>query len=318
MAEKILNNLERVDLDRQGSYEKLPDNFFDKLSALVKKVYQSRCQDAYIIKDNLEHTEQVLENVKKITSAIINGQEKSNITKNLAKDKTTKKILINKDLLQIMAILHDAAKIDESGKVDTFHHHEAGKVRRIIGNKSFAIKDLLQDNNITDAEIDLIIDGIERHSRKTDFIYRHYQKEHNQGQAKPLPSARGVLEYAILSDADILTHSKLEQGIKKIVCIRLNAKEFIKEDRVEGRHNFFRTLTSAAMSASKADQAMYFNITKKKVKENIKELAEFENWLKENNKISKIDQIKELKEKKKYFDKLIEEFLDLKNRTKVL
>ena len=124
-----------------------------------------------------------------------------------------------------------------------------------------------------------------------------------------MPAPEGVLEYVILSDADILTQSKLEQGVKKIVCSRLMFDGFQKEDMVNGQHSFAKTLDSVIDSAQKVSEAMHFEITKQKALGQLDQVRNFEDWLKKNNKIQEIDATEDFGLKKRRFDELIEEFL---------
>jgi len=261
-----------------------------------------------LLKDNLDHVKQVKDNVDFIIDEIKAGHISDKI---LSKNEEGK-IEIDEKLLKTMAIFHDIAKIDENGNLDTFHHHERNKVEKILVAEDSEVNKFLKDNGFSKEEISLMIDGIEAHSRRTDFIYRYFYNKNRQ-DLKLLPSPEKALEFVILSDADILTQSKLDQGVKKIICSRLMNKSFREEDTEDGRHSILKTLSSVIDSAQKVKDAMHFDLTREKALRQLEETEGFENWLVANNKIQEIDAIEDFAQKKKRVDELINEFLVLKN-----
>ncbi len=290
--------------------EKREASFDERLTDLVGQVYQERSAGAdpakteLLLKDNLDHISQVKDNTEEIINKLKSGEGKESF---IPRDEKGQ-VVFDEKLLKAMAILHDVAKIDEAGKLDTFYHHEREKVAKILSNESSPIQQFLVKNNFSQEEIDLIIDGIEKHSRRTDFIYRKFYNK-NKDEARFLPAPEGVLEYVVLSDADILTQSKLEQGVKKIICSRLFSETFRRQDSEGGRHSFIKTLDSVMESAQRVNEAMHFEITKQKAAKQLEEVKAFEAWLKENNKIKEIDDAEDFSVKKKIFDELIREFL---------
>lgn len=283
--------------------------FYKELIDLVGDVYAERLahkdntgRSELLLKDNLDHLTQVKDNVDFIIEEIKSGRMTDDII-----PKENGQAVFDEKLLRTMAILHDVAKIDEEGKLDTFYHHDKNKVSRILSDEASPIKQFLAENNFSPEEVDLMIDGIEKHSRRTDFIARYFD---NRGRKEfDLPKPEGVLEYVILSDADILTQSRLEQGVKKIVCDRLANDAFRQDDMADGRHSFKKTLVSVLDSAENVDNAMHFSATKAKAASQYKQVERFAVWLKSNNEIATIDKINNFGDKKKKFDELIVEFL---------
>lgn len=284
--------------------------FYDGLSGLVKDVYCQRTgkgENDPLIRDNVDHFQQVKNNVDFIISELKSGNIKEGF---LPKDQNGQ-VTFDERLLKTMAVLHDVAKLDDSGKLDTFGHHDRNKLMKLLGGNS-PINNYLKDNGFDDEEVNLMINGIEAHSRRTDFIQKKFIKE-GKDLSTALPRPEGVLENVILSDADILTQSKLEQGVKKIVCSRLMFEGFRKEDETNGRHSFAKTLESAVDSARKVSEVMHFDVTRKKTANQISELQEFVDWLNANDEIKTIDKLDDFIAKKAKFDQLMGEFL-LKNR----
>lgn len=311
MKESLSSNYDgQENFNQEAGPEKNKD-FFQELTSLVGDLYAERIANKdndnlnqLLIKDNMDHIKQVEDNVSFIIGEIKAGRMTD---ATMAKDKNGE-VIFDEKLLKTMAALHDVAKIDEAGKLDTFYHHDREKVAKILSNKSSPIQQFLVKNNFSQEEIDLIIDGIERHSRRTDFIYREFYNQ-NKDEARFLPAPEGVLEYVILSDADILTQSRLDQGVKKIVSSRLTNDFFRQDDATGGRHSFAKTLASAVDSARKAGEVMHFAATKEKNASQLKQVLEFVGWLESNNKILEIDDLNDFVAKKKRFDKLIVEFL---------
>ncbi len=281
--------------------EKREASFDERLTDLVGQVYQERSTGAdpakteLLLKDNMDHVRQVKDNTEEIINQLKSGEGKESF---IPKDEKGQ-VVFDEKLLKAMAILHDVAKIDEGGKLDTLGHHDKAKLEKILLEDDGAINNFLKSNGFNDEEIKLMIDGIEKHSRRTDFIYRKFAKE-ERDLSESLPRPEGVLEFVVLSDADILTQSKLEQGVKKIVCSRLMFDGFRKEDMVNGQHSFAKTLDSVIDSAQKVNEAMHFEITKQKAAKQLEEVKSFEAWLKENDKIKEIDDAEDFGVKKKF------------------
>lgn len=298
----------RPDLEQENK-----ETFFEEAIGMVEKTYEDRlakqsegAKTQILLKDNLDHVRQVTDNVDFIVNEIKAGRMSDKI---LAKNESGQ-VEVDEKLLKTMAVFHDIAKIDENGKLDTFHHHERSKVENILIKEDSPVHQFLKAKGFDDEEISLMVDGIESHSRRTDFIYRYFYNKNKQ-ELTSLPSPEGILEYVILSDADILTQSKLEQGVKKIICSRLINEGFRKEDTVDGRHSIIKTLASVIDSAQKVKDSMHFELTKQKASGQLGEVEEFEKWLTTNNKIQEIDVIEDFGQKKKRFDELINEFLAL-------
>lgn len=303
----------------QLSQENEQEKMLEKLTSLVGGVYSERLnkkmeagkatasETELSKKDNLDHVGQVKDNVDFIIEEIKSGRMTDG---SISKDQNGQVILREK-LLKAMAVLHDAAKIDENGELDTFHHHEKNKVEKILSDQKSGVSEFLNNNEFNPADIEFMVDGIERHSQRTDFIARYFKQRQKEAD---LPGPEGVLEYEILSDADILTQSRLEQGVRKIICSRLTNDFFRQNDTIDGRHSFAKSLESVIDSARKVSEAMHFDSTKQKALNQLAQVLEFENWLKGNNKIAEVDGLEDFVLKKKRFDELIEEFLDI-NKT---
>ncbi|MDP2668500.1 MAG: HD domain-containing protein [bacterium] len=151
-----------------------------------------------LVRLNLEHTKRVKENAVKIAD----------------------KEGIDKNILQLAAILHDVAKLDHndiaSGGVDTFHHHHRGASLA----RKFILQNLKKDVGVTEE----ICRAIDRHSC-IPFIDRYWMK--NYGVRVPEPE--WFSEFA-LRDADTLDQLGLG-GIRKIVHLRqATGSIFYKED----------------------------------------------------------------------------------------
>lgn len=290
--------------------------FFEKLTGLVSDVYAERLakkanvgDPKLMLKDNLDHVGQVRDNVDFIITEIKAGRMVDGL---IPRDENNQAVFDDK-LLKTMAVLHDVAKINEEGELDTFGHHEKAKVEKILLDDQSPIGNFLKSSGFTPEEVGLMIDGIEKHSRRTDFIARHFDSRKRQ-EINNLPRPEGVLEYVILSDADILTQSRLEQGVKKIICSRLMNDFFRQNDTVDGRHYFAKSLESVVDSARKVSEAMHFDLTKQKALGQLKQVLSFEDWLKQSNKIAEIDSLGDFNLKKKKFDELIEEFLEITDK----
>lgn len=292
--------------------------FLERLTDLVGGVYAERLakkveagkatvnEVELLLKDNLDHVSQVKDNVDFIIDEIKAGRIADSF---IPKDENGQAVFDNK-LLKTMTVLHDIAKIDEKGELDTFHHHDKDKVEKILVNKESKINEFLENSGFTPEETVLMVDGIAKHSRRTDFIARYFDNRKRQ-EIDDLPRPEGVLEYIILSDADILTQSRLEQGVKKIICSRLVNDFFRQIDTINGRHSFAKSLESVVDSARKVSEAMHFYLTKQKALEQLRQVLNFESWLKQNNKIAEIDDTEDFNLKKKKFDEFIQEFLEL-------
>jgi len=310
------NNSEK--LAQENEQEKV---FLEKLTSLVGDIYSERLakkvkvgklkdnEAELSLKDNLDHVGQVKDNVYFIIDEIKAGRMTDNI---IPRDENGQAVFDGK-LLKTMAVLHDIAKIDEKGELDTFYHHEKNKLEKILADDQSGVNEFLKNSGFTSEEIDLMVDGIEKHSRRTDFIAKHFDNRKRQ-EIDNLPRPEGVLEYVILSDADILTQSRLEQGVKKIICSRLMNDFFRQKDMVNGHHSFAKTLESVVDSARKVSEAMHFELTKQKALDQLKQVLNFEDWLKENNKIVEIDSSDDFGSKKKRFDELIKEFLGIADK----
>ena len=304
-------------LPQENEQEKM----LEKLTGLVGGIYAERLAkktDAsdpkIMLKDNLDHVGQVKDNVDFIIDEIKAGRMTDDI---IPRDEHGQAIFDGK-ILKTMAVLHDVAKINEKGELDTFHHHDKDKVEKILVDEKSKVNEFLKNSGFTPEEIDLMVEGIEKHSRRTDFIARYFDNRKRQ-EIADLPRPEGVLEYVILSDADILTQSRLEQGVKKIVCSRLTTEFFRQADTLDGQHSFAKSLASVIDSAKKVSEAMHFELTRQKALEQLTQVLDFENWLTQNNKIAEIDGIENFDLKKKKFDELIVEFLntDDKNQQKI-
>lgn len=303
---------ETKQLAQEGPEKESGEVLYGKLIEMVGDIYADRLSQKtdlagakLLLQDNLNHVRQVKDNVDFIVEEIKSGR----MTDELVPRDAEGQIIFDERLLKTMAVLHDVAKISEAGELDTFGHHERAKVEQLLAAENSPISKFLKNNGFTPEEVNLMIDGIERHSRRTDFIFRKYAKD-EKGLAE-LPAPEGVLEFVILSDADILTQSKLNQGVKKIICSRLMFDFFRQEDSVGGRHSFLRTLDSVLDSAQKVSGAMHFDLTKQKAASQLEETLAFENWLKEGGQIEIIDKIEDFGLKKKKIDELIGEFLSL-------
>jgi|GEM_PF-2665969 len=301
------NNSER--LPQENEQEKM----LEKLTGLVGDVYAERLTQKtgagdpkFMLKDNLDHVGQVKNNVDFIIDEIKAGRMIDSV---IPRDEKGQAVFDEK-VLKVMAVLHDVAKINEKGELDTFHHHDRDKVEKILASDQSKVNEFLKSNGFTPEEIAFMVDGIERHSRRTDFIARYFDNRKRE-EIADLPRPEGVLEYVILSDADILTQSRLEQGVRKIICSRLLNDFFRQSDTVDGHHSFAKSLDSVIDSARKVSEAMHFDLTKQKALKQLDQVLEFENWLRENNKITEINSLQDFTLKKKRFDELIEEFLGL-------
>ena len=309
---------------QSSDHEQLPqeneqEKMLEKLTSLVGDIYAERlakkveagkstANEAELsLRDNLDHVGQVKDNVDFIINEIRAGRM---IDRSITKDENGQ-VVFDEKLLKAMAVLHDIAKIDEKGELDTFYHHEKDKVEKILANDQSKINEFLKNNGFSSEDISLMISGIESHSRRTDFIARHFNNINKQ-EISSLPRPESALEYVILSDADILTQSRLDQGVRKIICARLMF--FRQNDTIDGYHSFSKTWESVIDSAQKVSEAMHFDLTKQKASDQLKQVLDFENWLKENNKIAEIDGLGDFGLKKKRFDELIGEFLSVADK----
>lgn len=305
------NNSER--LPQENEQEKMledltslvGDVYAERLDRKVKAGEATAAEIGVSLKDNLDHVTQVKNNADFIIDEIKAGRMTDKI---IPRDENGQAVF-DERVLKTMTVLHDVAKIDEKGELDTFHHHDKNKVEKILIDENSKVSEFLKNNGFTPEEIALMIEGIEKHSRRTDFIARYFDNRKRQ-EIDDLPRPEGVLEYVILSDADILTQSRLDQGVRKIICSRLTTDFFRQNDTVDGHHSFAKSLESVIDSARKVSEAMHFDSTKQKASSQLAQVLDFENWLKQNNKIIEIDSLEDFILKKKRFDELIGEFLD--------
>jgi len=319
MPQMPVNLEEQPNHPEQLPQEKEQEKMLEELTGLVGEIYVGRLEKkreaqkatdgeiASSLKDNLDHIGQVKDNVDFIIKEIKAGRmTEDSIFKN-----ENGQVTLKDKLLRAMAVLHDIAKIDEKGELDTFYHHEKNKVEKIIFDDKSGVAEFLKKNGFDSADIEFIINGIERHSQRTDFIARYFKQREKEAD---LPGPEGVLEYEILSDADILTQSRLDQGVKKIICSRLMNDFFRQNDTIDGCHSFAKSLESVVDSAQKVSEAMHFDLTRQKALNQLTQVLDFENWLKQNNKITEIDSIESFDLKKKKFDELIGEFLGIADK----
>lgn len=314
MSEKIVS----FDQSLSGRVENKEASFEAELEGLLEQTYKERLagqspeKASLILKDNLDHARQVKENTAEIIGRLRAGEGRESF---IPKDDQGRAIF-DESALRAMAILHDVAKISEEGKIDTFHHHDRQNLEKILADPVSPVNSALKRQGFSEERIGLMIEGINRHSRRTDFIQRYFYNKNRQDLAQ-LPGPEGVLEYAVLSDADILTQSHLEQGVKKIVCSRLLNDNFRQQDSLEGRHFFAKTLDSAMESAQKVGEAMHFEITKEKARRQLEQTREFAAWLTESGRLGELDSLADFSLKKKRFDEFIEEFVSGREQEKL-
>lgn len=289
--------------EQPNSSEQLPqeneqEKMLEKLTGLVGDVYAERLDKKVqageataveigaSLKDNLDHVGQVKDNVDFIIDEIKAGRMTDEI---IPRDENGQAIFDDR-VLKTMTVLHDVAKINEKGDLDTFHHHDRDKVEKILVDEQSKVHEFLKNNGFAPEEIAFMVDGIERHSRRTDFIARYFDNRKRQ-EIADLPRPEGVLEHVILSDADILTQSRLEQGVKKIVCSRLTTEFFRQTDTIDGQHSFAKTLSSTLDSAKKVAEAMHFKVTKEKNAQQLDQVLSFATWLEDKQKVVELDEI---------------------------